>query len=332
MFDIIIATLNRADSVKRLCESILDIKSKLLKKIIVVDSSENDRFIKINNDKVSHFRTNHKNQPYQRFLGWNLSKAKYLIFLDDDIDILNKSFFDNCFLAFKEKNVVGINLKLDQKAPGLEKINSNSFNFSVPSYLKTIIGSPKVGSNKFSYCGKKGKRVSGRGIEYVHGGAFAIRKRNAYNNFNKQLFDIYSAGLGKGEDAIFGYNLSKTGKIIALETCYFLHNGNDKSNYDYDLFNFGQRIMFSKLYSSCEFYRLNEKNSLFGYFRYFHYSSFQIIGSYVKSLMRPNVVNKTILKGNLAGFKKSFSFSYISNLERNVFWDQQVKIDKINNS
>ncbi len=80
-------------------------------KIIVVDSSDktlgNDE-IK-NNSSVVIIRSSHKNQPYQRLVGSVASRADYILFLDDDMEIIDASFVPE-FQELMKKGYAGVNL------------------------------------------------------------------------------------------------------------------------------------------------------------------------------------------------------------------------------
>ena len=81
-FDVIIATYNREESLKILVNHILKC-SKLPENIIIVDSSDfENRGIK-NKSLVKYQHTKHKNQPFQRYLGFLLSKSDILVYFDD---------------------------------------------------------------------------------------------------------------------------------------------------------------------------------------------------------------------------------------------------------
>ena len=83
-FDVIIATCNRKESLMILVSQLLSC-SKLPENIIVVDSSEtiNQDIKKIN--LVKYIQSSHKNQPYQRYVGFLSASCEILIYLDDDM-------------------------------------------------------------------------------------------------------------------------------------------------------------------------------------------------------------------------------------------------------
>ena len=63
------------------------------RKIIIVDSSDEEN-VKIQElENLIYIRSNHKNQPYQRYLGYQYAEAEYLLYLDDDMEIQQNDFF-----------------------------------------------------------------------------------------------------------------------------------------------------------------------------------------------------------------------------------------------
>ena len=76
MLDIIIATYNRFEKAKNLALNLLNVGGDFINKIIIVDSSDNQSLQKFKSKKLIHFITQHKNQPYQRYLGYKISNSK----------------------------------------------------------------------------------------------------------------------------------------------------------------------------------------------------------------------------------------------------------------
>ena len=70
-----------------------------------------------------------------------------------------------------------------------------------------------------------------KSIEWFNGPVFSAIKENLYYNFNFNLFQFYENGVGKAEDAILGFTLSKLGNInFYLNSKNF--GGNTKNNKD----------------------------------------------------------------------------------------------------
>ena len=220
MIDVVIATYNRIDYANKLAQS-LSGYNQFICNIIVVDSSDNFKKINSESSIINHVYPPHKNQPYQRHLGVKFCSSDFVLFLDDDMSLIDDSIFEDLILFFNDKKVSAVNLNFE---------NSNNFISEIPkskisknkSVLEGLLsGYPILNDNLYIYCGIKGNRKSNNYIEYFNGGSFACRLNNLYSNFNFQLFDLYEKKLGKGEDGITGYQVSKIGKIWAAEKKIF---------------------------------------------------------------------------------------------------------------
>ena len=69
MIDIIICTYNRPQKILELVHSLLPNKS-YFNRIIVVDSSDSKNKELAELNELVYIKSNHKNQPYQRLLGY----------------------------------------------------------------------------------------------------------------------------------------------------------------------------------------------------------------------------------------------------------------------
>jgi glycosyltransferase involved in cell wall biosynthesis len=65
--------------------------------------------------KILYFHSSHKNQPYQRYLGYINSLSEYLVFLDDDMEIVSDSFLDEIRDLFITNAYAAIALKFKDK-------------------------------------------------------------------------------------------------------------------------------------------------------------------------------------------------------------------------
>ena len=121
-FDIIICTYNRHNKVFNLVNELLKVQIENLSKIIVVDSSDsiNDKFKTL--IKVKYIHSSHKNQPYQRYLGFMNANADLILYLDDDMELISMDVFKDLDNIFKVDSVVGLAINFKDK----NEINSLS--------------------------------------------------------------------------------------------------------------------------------------------------------------------------------------------------------------
>lgn len=337
MIDVIIATYNRFEKAKSLALAIVELNSNCLNNVIIVDSTENvDHLVPLfEAPQILYFHSSHKNQPYQRYLGFMYSVSEYLVFLDDDMVILSDSFLDEITVLFNKNDYAAIALKFKDKHDdtSLSKIPKTSLfrSNSKLSYLKNVLsGYMPQNDGKFGYNGIRGQQPVGGGItEYVSGGAFAAQRKHLYKDFNFQLFDLYENGLGKGEDAIIGYTLSKQNQVLFYDKLLFLHNDTINSVYSTNHYSFAKRVSFSRLYLSLEKARLNNESLLMGKIIYNYYTFWRTVGYLINYIIKTNVCRKNILKGSLAGWWLALNFKYRFSEQINNFWiNESIKDSK----
>lgn len=332
MIDIIIATNNRIPNARDLANSMLSINGTI-NKVILVDSSDGEGIGIIENKSIVFVKTKHKNQPYQRYLGYLASDADILLFLDDDMVLLDNSILSDLEEYFNNVETVAVNLLFQNNNSFLAKqpkgliSNKNKFK-NIAGYFS---GYPLARPNQYLFCGIRGERVANLAVEFLCGGAFAVKRADLYKKFNMQLFTIYENKLGKGEDGILGYTLSKIGIIECPEKAYFLHRDLNDSSYAINQYTFSRRLIFSRLFLSCEYYRLKGRSPYFGLFRFHHYAIGRILGCVISFLVFPSQQRLTILKGYISGYFKSFFFRFDSKLVGNNMWINETRNEASNN-
>ena len=113
-FSIVIATYNRPNKVTELIDKLLNLNEQTTK-IIVVDASDEHSDILLGREKIIYLRSSHKNQPFQRYLGYLASDTEILIFLDDDLEVVDKEFVTKIREIFEDKTISGIAINFANK-------------------------------------------------------------------------------------------------------------------------------------------------------------------------------------------------------------------------
>ncbi|HOP65053.1 MAG TPA: glycosyltransferase [Spirochaetota bacterium] len=111
LISVIIPSFNSIKTIKRTVESILNQDMKLLKEIIVVDSSETGEsrnYLKsLDNKLIKIIKPGVRIMPaIQRNIGAENSSGKLLLFLDSDV-ILQNNYFSEIHSAYKEGIMIG---------------------------------------------------------------------------------------------------------------------------------------------------------------------------------------------------------------------------------
>jgi glycosyltransferase involved in cell wall biosynthesis len=330
-FDTIIATYNRYDCLQRLVLQLNDL-SIPPQKIIVVDSSDEENKDIQTLARVEYIRSKYKNQPFQRFLGHSFSNSEWLLFLDDDMEILDLAFtskltdiikeeateLSGLSLTFKNVNTF---LQKNPKSSLMTKINSAT----VKKVIRRLTANPELAPGKLWYCGVRGpKPLNIAPAEWVSGGAFMAKRSKLYLDFNYQLFDLYNQKLGKGEDAITGYSLSKQGTVLSIPDHYFIHNDQEDSTYTKNHYSFAKRVLYSRLFLALEYARLSNQSLTQAKFIFHWYALCRIMGMLVSIGLKPSKNKLDSLRGQCTGWIKSFSFSFAASKQRNPFWNDLI--------
>ncbi|ADV46968.1 glycosyltransferase family 2 protein [Nitratifractor salsuginis] len=332
--DVVIATYNRPKSLKGVVAKLLDSNADL-NKIIVIDSSRDENKPIQVMEKVLYVRSSHANQPYQRYLGYRASDADILIFLDDDMELIDNGWMDKIKKAFSEASVVGVAMAFANDNEFLNsKIPKSKFgNPKRPGYFRRILkafsGHPYLKPGKFWLCGIRGMQPpEGGETQWVHGGAFVAKRSALYKNFNFRLFDLFEEKMGMGEDVLLGYTLSKQGKIVYIPERSFYHNDQKDSTYTMDLESYGRRVAYSRLYLSFEYGRLSNVPKNFVLLHYIWYMLWRFTGMGMNYLIDPSTSRKELIKGYASGINKALKDRKIlSSYLEDTRWRRETEID-----
>lgn len=331
-FDVVIATYNRQISALNLVYQLNGCYT-IPRKIIIVDSTDKANSIFNNINNVVYVHSSHKNQPYQRYLGYLSSKADIIVFLDDDMEVMDRYFISKLDSVFNKNDIVGVAIKFKEKhyESNLAHFPRTRF-FTIQNWLYKIKGAltafPDLPVGKYGLCGNRGKQPQGGGLtEWVRGGAFAARRQDLFRNFNFQLFDIFDNGYGMGEDGIIGYGLSKRGRLLFHDDLFFLHNDQKNSTYSNNNYAFARRVAFSRLYLSLEKSRLDGTSFFLARLHFHYYMFWRIMGLAGNYILRPNEGRKEILLGSLNGWRLAYLFKFDYNVSRTDFWQNEARLD-----
>jgi glycosyltransferase involved in cell wall biosynthesis len=326
--DIIITTYNRANRIQFLINQLHHIKG--VNYIIIIDSSDIENKSLKNKNSIIYHHTIHKNQPYQRYLGYSLSKSEILIFFDDDMEIIDYDFIKKTIEIYKKQDIVGIAYKFIDKSSNssLSMIPQSKLfrKFKLIKQFKNwFTGMPNLAQGKFGLCGNRGIQPLGSGFtEWLSGGAFSALKSVLFVNFNFQLFDIFEEKLGMGEDAIIGYGLSKIGKLYYHDELFFYHNDQKDSNYSVNIKTYAKRVAFSRYFLSKEKIRLDKRNTLV-LFHYSWYILWRFLGYFANLLISINKKRFDFLVGFVEGYKKVLLYKFKSINITKSFWISEIE-------
>jgi len=309
-FDVVIATMNRPKSLCRLVNQILDCNTKP-SNIIIVDSSDKRNIDITKRYLVRYFHTKRKNQPYQRYKGFLESKKDILIFFDDDIEIINKNCFSE-ILSCYQNDIVAVQPKINYSNTFLSSRlpNSNLRSFAKKNafmrFMRFLSFNAELPNGVFGYSGRRGGLPSSKnGIEWFNGPVFSVKSEFLYKNFNFNLFNLYDRKLGKAEDAILGFTVSRHGKISYAEEIIFNHIDTCDSVYTSSLRNYCLRYSCSRLFLSLEFARLKNRTKILAELHFLFFMLGRIIGTIINQFVSYKKDRNELIKELILGFLSS---------------------------
>ena len=335
--DIIVTTYNRSDKIADLV-SMLEQGAPLFENLIVVDSTSEANQELMDNDRVVYLRSSHKNQPYQRFLGYNASSSNWLLYLDDDMEpfdgwgkqlallVADKGKQYKMFaLCFKDKHDQSY-LKTTEKS--VFSTCNNKLN-PIINMIRWLMGYPILPDGKYGANGVKGKLPKKGGeVQYVGGGAFMGHRDVLYKNFNMQLFNLYDKRMGKGEDGILGYTTSKQTKLYYYPEPLFVHNDQGNSIYTRNDYQFNRLVAFSRAYLSLEYFRLNSNPLALARCLFINYSFWRLVGMGLNLVLKPSKMKWDGFRGYLNGTLKGVALKFHKDVNKlKAYWDEEVAKD-----
>lgn len=333
-FDIIITTYNRPDFIISLVEQINKCSNPLPTQIIVVDASESiNKKVQLI-ERVTYLHSSHKNQPYQRFLGFSVSKEEFVVFFDDDVKILNSKLFYHISEKFMDKGIAGVTLNFtDDGSNAITKAmkvkTKSSKKNKIFSFLWSLTGTPTIKANKIWFAGLRGKTDFSQNYAFSMSGPGTLSFRRAFvsNLFDSTLFSMYERKLGKGEDKYISMAAINYGKIALVEDVCLLHPSHD-SSYFKDIQSFTKREIFSRLWLSKRYAQINDIHIFWVYLHYYWYALWRIMIAGLHSIFKPNRNNFNRLIGRLKGVYATFFIRMnSSSLCPDIIWENEIEND-----
>ena len=264
-FSVIITTLDRWESVIRLINRIFKISNNYSVEIVVVYAGEIIESEKLlyNEYLVKFIKSNHKNQPFQRYLGTNHVTNSITLFFDDDLIIEKDTLFDDLVSAYSIKDVVGVGFGYVNSGELYKKINC--YRNSCERFLSDIRylefnrkdGDIGIGGRQALNLTQKSDFVNA-----LTGGNVPTCKTEFIKHlWDDRIFQLAEIGMGKGEDKYFTLGMNKFGRIYYLNDHYITHPINE-STYKYSYFRWRAEILRTRFLICDRYCEVYSKNKL----------------------------------------------------------------------
>lgn len=310
-FEIIITTYNRSLPVNNLVQSLLVCRPAPTS-IIVVDSSEVKDLHLQQTSGVVYIRSSHKNQPYQRYLGFLASKEEIVCFFDDDIQIFNPAIFEIILDRYSDEEVVGSSVKfinegeitIHKELNSGKEIKSSS---KLSSFLRLLSGVPKISEGKGWLAGLRGVDESNLFTETFSGpGGLSFRRYIVPYLFDDVLFSLFEKKMAMGEDKYISMGAIRFGRLAFSNTICIIHPAND-STYFQDITSFVRKEIYSRLFLSKRYLQVKQKWIGWAYIHFYWYALWRIANACMYSIFYPDRKSNQKLKGRLLGVLDTLS-------------------------
>lgn len=316
--DIIITTYNRPEQVYELAQELLRFQNDF-RTLIIVDSTDQSHAGLMQMKHVVYKQSMHKNQPYQRYVGYLQSTADYILFLDDDMEIANPDFLAIIDQALSKHKPAGLALNFRNKTEPDQELMIYPAQRLTSVLKNKLTGYPSPKTGKIGFCGVRGSQPQVEDkTTIVSGGAFVARRNMLFHNFNFSLFNLFEQKLGMGEDTLIGLTLSTQGDVFFLPQVLFWHHERHTSHYRDHIEAFARRVQFSRLFLSLEYARLSGIPKVWAYLHYFWYSLWRLLSTAAGG-------NVTMLKGQLKGLLLSIQFPHLSSTKAQQYWTSEAE-------
>lgn len=315
--DIVITTYNRPDTVLNLVSQ-LNARVKGFNQIIVIDSSNDEHPILRRTDGLVYVKSPHKNQPFQRILGILNSKSDWVLFLDDDLELINPNFLiEFTDLLKSDSKIVGIGSRI--LFPGQQPVKRSSTHQAILWFT----GEPLMREGKLNLFGEYGgyKDIPVMETEALSGACMMFKHSIAKDLFTDSLLSIFEKRWGMGEDKYLSFRASRKGKLLLFTLPAFAHPPIE-STYFVNNRDFQARVLYSRLWLALT---IGGQFKTYTYLRYFYYAFWRILISVFKALTGNSEAKEKFL-GNLLALQRLFTYGFNAHkITPEINWKNELK-------
>lgn len=249
-YDVVIATCNRPALVKRLLQE-LDTCRPTPRQVLVVDSSDEPTQL-LTNERLRHLHTQHKCQPFQRYLGARQATSEVVVFLDDDLQVLDRRFPARLLALYGREKAVGAAVGMDFG----RKASPRSSGGGLTSWLRRMSGAAVLQEGEIWLCGLTGSipEEGVRKVEWFSGGVMSFRRDIALKLFDSDLlFDLFLNRWAMGEDKYLSMGTGQDGVLWFDSTRCFRHPPGASTYSEEESAWFHSKVAISRLWLSRRF-------------------------------------------------------------------------------
>lgn len=308
-YDAVICTRERLTQLKRLLAALLQQSAKPCR-VIIVDASDSPSSTReaLERDIPPLWQaqtvvvpSSHRNQPYQRWVGYRLSQSPILAYFDDDVVPLAGDIMANVLRLFVESDVVGAGVRIDYHNPLVQDAELRSFTPKLRTSkllglfqkaIDWVTGLPTPCPGAIGLCGVRGAlpNTESFDVEWLPGPFMAFRREALKDSdFEKDLFAVFEKRIGIGEDAAISYTVGARGRLRMLGGIMLSHPGDaPTSAYPAATRSFARAVAYSRLMLSALVARRKGMSSLCYRTHYYWYALFRCLGAAIRALVAPS--------------------------------------------
>lgn len=285
-FQVIIASYNRRENIVKLVNDINDCNPSP-KNVIVVDATvEENSALKENANVIYLHNLRHKNQPYQRLVGAYAAESEYIIFMDDDLEILDKGIFGDLVGMLRANNAVAVTAGIEYEGKTETKTFASS---AIGKALLFLTGRPIVKQGQLGLIGHAGgiKSLEVSKTERLHGPVMGF-KRSVFLKLPDPLFlSIFEQKMAIPEDKILSIRALSYGSLLYLPK-HVVKHPQIKSTYFTSIYDHSARVHFSRFLINVELSNKNRRRNKELYLLHYRYYSFwRKIIAFSRSIINP---------------------------------------------
>jgi glycosyltransferase involved in cell wall biosynthesis len=287
-FQVIIASYNRKENIVKLVSSILQCEP-CPRNVIVVDATEEENVALRRNKNVLYFHgLKHKNQPYQRLVGAYAADTEKIIFLDDDLEILDKNIFGKLLQVFENEEVVAVTASIIYEN---SRENDTYPDFFLFKFMLFLTGRPILGEGKIGLTGHVGKIKASisTNSEFLHGPLMGFKRSIFLQLPDLLMLNLFDQKMAIPEDKILSIRALRYGSLMYLPEGLVLHP-RIESTYFKSIADYTARVHFSRLLINMEL--AGEKGYIIRYLYILHfkyYSFWRKVIALIRSIFNPEL-------------------------------------------
>lgn len=327
-FSIAITTYNRPLHVANLVRQVMGC-APLPNEIVIVDSSDQPDKSIFMNSHLRYIHSSHKNQPYQRYLAYLCCKTEVIIFLDDDLEIIDSQVFEVMLDRLQQSEIRGVSVGFHHNHSISDIMDTGISNKSLLFRIVNFIsGVPLLKPGKIYLAGLAGPRPQQESlVDYFNGAIMGFYKSELGSLFNPDLFSLFEQKLGMGEDKVISMAVGLHKKIWFVPKIFFVHPPL-ASNYFADVQSFQRKVTYSRLYVSLTYGRHRGYPSWVVYLHYYYFVGWRILISGFRAILKPNEKRLAIAKGVFQGVLLTFTLPFESRkIAPQIDWQRDAKYD-----